>query len=215
MATNAEFPPYEFIDAKGKIAGMDIDIMNAVCREMGYTLKVENMKFDSIIPAVNAGKADIGVAGMSVTEDRKKNVDFTQTYATACQVIIVQANSTIKDADGLVGKKVGVQQGTTGDTLAGDIKNVKLQRFTKGAEAVMALTQNKLDAVIIDNQPAKKFVEANAGKVILLEKPLSDEEYAMAVKKGNKELLDKVNAALETLKMNGELDAIYNKYLAE
>ncbi|MBQ6471541.1 MAG: basic amino acid ABC transporter substrate-binding protein [Victivallales bacterium] len=215
MATNAEFPPYEYIDADGKFAGMDIDIMNAVCRELGCTLKVENMKFDSVIPSVNAGKADIGVAGMSVTEDRKKNVDFTQTYATACQVIIVQANSPIKDADGLVGRKVGVQQGTTGDTLACDIKDVKLQRFTKGAEAVLALIQNKIDAVIIDNQPAKKFVQANEGKVIVLEKPLSDEAYAMAVKKGNTKLLDKVNAALDALKKSGELDAIASKYLAQ
>ncbi|MDL2249846.1 basic amino acid ABC transporter substrate-binding protein [Lachnospiraceae bacterium OttesenSCG-928-J05] len=212
MATNAEFPPYEYYDGD-EIVGIDVEIAGAIAKELGLELKVEDMAFDSINVAVDSGKADIGAAGMTVTEKRLKNVDFSDSYATATQVIIVQEGSDIKGVDDLVGKSVGVQLGTTGDILAADIEDVTMERFNKGTEAVMTLAQGKIDCVIIDNQPAKVFVEKNEGLVILDEK-FADEEYAISIKKGNQELLDKVNKALKTLKDSGELDKIIAKYIS-
>ena len=157
MATNAEFPPYEFHEGDD-VVGIDADIARAIGEEMGMDVKIEDMAFDSIIPAVTSGKADFGAAGMTVTEDRKKNVDFTDTYATATQVIIVKEGSDIAGPDDLTGKKIGVQLGTTGDIYADDIEDAKVERYNKGFEAVQALTQDKIDAVVIDGEPAKEFV---------------------------------------------------------
>ena len=137
MATNAEFPPYEFHEGDD-VVGIDADIARAIGEEMGMEVKIEDMAFDSIIPAVTSGKADFGAAGMTVTEDRKKNVDFTDTYATATQVIIVKEGSDIAGPDDLTGKKIGVQLGTTGDIYADDIEDAKVERYNKGFEAVQA-----------------------------------------------------------------------------
>jgi polar amino acid transport system substrate-binding protein len=166
MVTNAEFPPYEYYD-KNEIVGIDVDIARAIADKMGVELDVQDMAFDSLIPAVQSGKADFTAAGMTVNEDRKKNVDFTDTYAEAAQVIIVKEGSEIKTPDDLTGKKIGVQTGTTGDIYADDIENAVVNRYNKGMEAVMALTQDKIDAVIIDSEPAKVFVKENSGLVIL------------------------------------------------
>ncbi|EXG88230.1 amino acid ABC transporter substrate-binding protein, PAAT family [Clostridium sp. ASBs410] len=211
MVTNAEFPPYEYYD-KNKIVGIDVDIARAIADKMGVELDVQDMAFDSLIPAVQSGKADFTAAGMTVNEDRKKNVDFTDTYAEAAQVIIVKEGSEIKTPDDLTGKKIGVQTGTTGDIYADDIENADVNRYNKGMEAVMALTQDKIDAVIIDREPAKVFVKANAGLVIL-DEAFTEEEYAIAVKKDNKELLDKINGAIKELKESGELKKIVDKYI--
>jgi polar amino acid transport system substrate-binding protein len=211
MVTNAEFPPYEYYD-KNEIVGIDVDIARAIADKMGVELDVEDMAFDSLIPAVQSGKADFTAAGMTVNEDRKKNVDFTDTYAEAAQVIIVKEGSEIKTPDDLTGKKIGVQTGTTGDIYADDIENAVVNRYNKGMEAVMALTQDKIDAVIIDREPAKVFVKENAGLVIL-DEAFTEEEYAIAVKKDNKELLDKINGAIKELKESGELKKIVDKYI--
>ncbi len=211
MVTNAEFPPYEYYD-KNKIVGIDADIARAIADKIGVELDVQDMAFDSLIPAVQSGKADFTAAGMTVNEDRKKNVDFTDTYAEAAQVIIVKEGSEIKTPDDLTGKKIGVQTGTTGDIYADDIENAVVNRYNKGMEAVMALTQDKIDAVIIDREPAKVFVKENAGLVIL-DEAFTEEEYAIAVKKGNKELLDKLNGAIKELKESGELKKIVDKYI--
>ncbi|WP_313582173.1 basic amino acid ABC transporter substrate-binding protein [Lacrimispora sp.] len=211
MVTNAEFPPYEYYD-KNEIVGIDVDIARAIADKMGVELDVQDMAFDSLIPAVQSGKADFTAAGMTVNEDRKKNVDFTDTYAEAAQVIIVKEGSEIKAPDDLTGKKIGVQTGTTGDIYADDIENADVNRYNKGMEAVMALTQDKIDAVIIDREPAKVFVKENAGLVIL-DEAFTEEEYAIAVKKDNKELLDKMNGAIKELKESGELKKIVDKYI--
>ena len=211
MVTNAEFPPYEYYD-KNEIVGIDVDIARAIADKMGVELDVQDMAFDSLIPAVQSGKADFTAAGMTVNEDRKKNVDFTDTYAEAAQVIIVKEGSEIKTPDDLTGKKIGVQTGTTGDIYADDIENADVNRYNKGMEAVMALTQDKIDAVIIDREPAKVFVKENAGLVIL-DEAFTEEEYAIAVKKDNKELLDKINGAIKELKESGELKKIVDKYI--
>ena len=212
MATNAEFPPYEFHEGDD-VVGIDADIARAIGEEMGMEVKIEDMAFDSIIPAVTSGKADFGAAGMTVTEDRKKNVDFTDTYATATQVIIVKEGSDIAGPDDLTGKKIGVQLGTTGDIYADDIEDAKDERYNKGFEAVQALTQDKIDAVVIDGEPAKEFV-AEADGLKILDEAFTEEEYAIAVAKDNDDLLKKMNEALASLKESGKIDEIVAKYIS-
>ena len=195
------------------VVGIDADIARAIGEEMGMEVKIEDMAFDSIIPAVTSGKADFGAAGMTVTEDRKKNVDFTDTYATATQVIIVKEGSDIAGPDDLTGKKIGVQLGTTGDIYADDIEDAKVERYNKGFEAVQALTQDKIDAVVIDGEPAKEFV-AEADGLKILDEAFTEEEYAIAVAKDNDDLLKKMNEALASLKESGKIDEIVAKYIS-
>lgn len=213
MATNAEFPPYEFHDGD-KIVGIDAEIAQAIANELGMELEIEDIAFDSIIPEIVSGKADMGLAGMTVTEDRKQSVDFSDSYATASQKIIVKEDSEITSPDDLAGIIVGVQLGTTGDIYVSDLEEegTTVERYSKGFEAVQALSQGKIDAVVIDGEPAKTFVSQTEGLKIL-EESFTDEEYAIAVKKGNTELLDKINAALKTLRENGTLDEIVAKYI--
>ena len=213
MATNAEFPPYEYHDG-GEIVGIDAEIAKAIAGELGMELEIEDIAFDSIIPEITSGKADMGMAGMTVTEDRKQSVDFSDTYAKASQKVIVKEDSEIASPDDLAGKIVGVQLGTTGDIYVSDLEadGTTVERYNKGFEAVQALSQGKIDAVVIDGEPAKTFVAQTEGLKIL-EESFTDEEYAIAVKKGNTELLDKINGALKTLKENGTLDEIVAKYI--
>ena len=213
MATNAEFPPYEFHDGD-KIVGIDAEIAQAIADELGMELEIEDIAFDSIIPEIVSGKADMALAGMTVTEDRKASVDFSDTYATASQMIIVKEDSEIAGPDDLKGVTVGVQLGTTGDIYVSDLEadGTTVERYNKGFEAVQALSQGNIDAVVIDGEPAKTFVSETEGLKIL-DEAFTVEEYAIAVKKGNTELLDKVNGALETLKDNGTLDEIVAKYI--
>ena len=214
MATNAEFPPYEYHDG-GDIVGIDVEVAEAIAGKLGMTLEVEDIAFDSIIPELESGKADIGVAGMTVNEDRLKNVDFTDPYTTASQVIIVKEDSEIAGPDDLKGKYIGVQLGTTGDIYASDYEEEgsTIERYNKGFEAVQAMQQGKIDAVVIDQEPAKVFVSQNEG-IKILDEALTVEEYAIAVKKGNTELLNQVNGALAELKESGELQAIIDKYIS-
>ncbi|MDE6599173.1 MAG: basic amino acid ABC transporter substrate-binding protein [Oscillospiraceae bacterium] len=212
MATNAEFPPYEYRDGD-QIVGIDAEIAQAIAEDMGMKLVIEDMQFDSIIAAVQSGKADIGVAGMTVDEDRLKNVDFSDPYTTAAQVVIIKEGSSVASPADLVGKKVGVQLGTTGDIFAEDIEDAEIERFNKGFEAVQSLLQDKVDAVIIDREPAKVFVSQNEGLAILDEE-FTLEDYAIAVAKGNTELLDQINASLAKLKSSGKLQEIIDKYIS-
>lgn len=212
MATNAEFPPYEYRDGD-KIVGIDAEIAQAIAEDMGLELVIEDMAFDSIIAAVQSGKVDIGVAGMTISEDRLANVNFSDPYTTAAQVVIVNEGSAIASPADLNGKTVGVQLGTTGDMYAEDIENVTVERYNKGFEAVQSLLQGKVDAVIIDREPAKVFVSENDGLVILDEE-YTVEEYAIAVSKSNEALLADINASLARLKASGKLDEIINKYIS-
>ena len=212
MATNAEFPPYEYHEGN-EIVGIDVDIARAICENMGAELQITDIAFDSIIPEIQADKADFGAAGMTVTEDRMSQVDFSDTYATGVQSVIVTEGSEIKTIDDLSGKLIGVQQGTTGDIYASDdFGDENVQRFPKGADAVQALVNGKIDAVIIDNKPAQVFVSENEGLTIL-DTAYAEEEYAIAVKKGNTELLDAINASIASLKESGVLDEIVAKYV--
>ena len=213
MATNAEFPPYEYHDGDA-IVGIDAEIAKAIADVLGMELEIEDIAFDSIIPEIVSGKADMGLAGMTVTEDRMQSVDFSDTYAKASQKIIVTEDSEIASPDDLKGVIVGVQLGTTGDIYVSDLEadGTTVERYSKGFEAVQALSQGKIDAVVIDGEPAKTFVAETEGLKIL-EESFTDEEYAIAVKKGNTELLEKINGALKTLKDNGTLDEIVAKYI--
>lgn len=212
MATNAEFAPWEYYEGD-KIVGIDPEIAQAIADKLGMTLEIEDMAFDSIIPAVTSGKADFGAAGMTVDEDRMVFVDFTDTYANASQVIIVKETSEIAGSADLSDKKIGVQLGTTGDLLATDLAgDDNVERYNKGFEAVQALLQDKIDAVVIDSAPANVFVEQSQGLKVC-DEAMSQEEYAIAVAKGNTELLDKINGALKELKEDGTIDAIMNKYI--
>ncbi|HJJ47212.1 MAG TPA: transporter substrate-binding domain-containing protein [Methanocorpusculum sp.] len=218
VATNAEFQPYEFFDY-GKIVGIDIEIMETVAKELGKTVKIENMEFDNVITAIASGKADIAAAGLTVTEDRKENVDFTQAYVSTKQVIIVNKTATrkiINGADDLAGAIIGVQLGTTGDTLISDYKgnniDIKIERYNKITEAFQSLNQNKIDAVVIDEQPAIKY-SAISDNLVILKEEFALKNYAFAIKKGNTDLLNKVNAALDKLKADGTIDAIIEKYI--
>ena len=210
MATNAQFPPYEYYDGKD-IIGIDADIAKAIADKL--ELKIEDMEFDSIITAVSTGKADLGLAGMTVDPDRQKNVDFSDPYATGVQVIIVKEDSTIAKPDDLKGKKIGVQLATTGDQYAtDDYGKDSVVQYNKGSDAVMALTQGQVDAVIIDNEPAKSYVEANKGLKILDTKYVT-ENYAACISKDNTGLTKAVNKALAELKADGTLQKIVDKYI--
>lgn len=221
MGTNASFPPYEFYDDEtGEIVGIDAEVAAAICAALGYDLEIVDMDFTSIIPAITTGKVDFGMAGMTVTEERKQSVDFSDTYAVGIQSIIVPEGSEIKTVDDLLAeganKKIGVQEGTTGDLYCTwdieDEGNGTIERFKNGTDAVLALTSGKLDCVVIDNEPAKKYVEANPGLVIL-ETEYTQESYAIAFAKDS-ELTEKVNAVLVSLIEDGTVQAIIDKYIA-
>ncbi len=212
MATNAEFPPYEFYEGED-IVGIDAEIAQAIADEMGMELQIEDMAFDAIITAVTSGKADFGAAGMTVTEDRLKSVNFSDTYTKSAQVIIVKKDSPISTPDDLIGKKIGVQLGTTGDLYSADIEDATIERYNKGFEAVQSLLSDKIDAVIIDQEPAAVFVSQNKG-LKLTDEEFTTEEYALAIAKDNKELLENVNKALANLKDSGKLDEIKAKYIS-
>ena len=220
MGTNASFPPYEFYDDEsGEIVGIDAEVAAAICEKLGYELEIVDMDFDAIIPAVTTGKIDFGMAGMTVTEERMQSVDFTTSYATGIQVVIVKEDSEIVSVDDLFAEganhKIGVQQGTTGDIYcSGDIEEAGLgtiERYKNGTDAVLALTSGKVDCVVIDNQPALKYVEANEGLKIL-DTEYAVEDYAIALAKDS-ELTAKINAALEELIADGTVQAIIDKYI--
>ncbi len=211
VSTNAEFPPYEYYDAN-EIVGIDIEIAQAIADKLGLELEVKDGAFDAIIAEVVSGKADIGIAGMTVTDERKQNVDFSDSYATGTQVIIVKEDSEIKSAADLEGKSIGVQLGTTGDIMATDIKDSKVEQYNKGMDAVQALSQGKIDAVIIDSEPAK-FYEKEVSGLKILDEAFAVEDYAIALKKGNTALQSKINEALKELKAEGKIDEIIGKYI--
>lgn len=231
MATNAAFPPYEYKEGD-KIVGIDAEIAAAIAEELGMELEIVDTEFGSIIGGVQSGKYDIGMAGMTVTEERKQSVNFSNTYAKGVQSVIVTADSkyasyedfyTGFDADGnptgvKADIKIGVQQDTTGDIYSSDkpanwgFGEDKVVRFKTGADAVQALKTGKVTAVIIDNEPAKAFVAANEGLKIL-EASYVEEDYAIAIAKDNTELLEKINAALVKLTEDGTIPAIIEKYI--
>lgn len=214
MGTNAEFEPFEYYNGT-EIVGFDVDIAKALAEKMGKELKIEDMAFDSLLLALGSSKVDCVIAGLTVDDERKQQVDFTKTYFKSKQVIIVKADNTeINTVENLVGKKVGVQLGTTGDLACSDVDGVEVIRLDKGTQAVADLQNGKVDAVVIDEEPAKKMV-AGKDDLKIVEAPFIDEEYAIAIKKGNQTLVDEMNKALEDLKASGEYDTIYQKHFGK
>lgn len=214
MGTNATFPPYEFVGDDGNVQGIDADIAAAIADKLGMKLEITDMEFDSLIPALQSDTIDVALAGMTVTPDRQENVDFSDSYAKGVQVIIVKDGSDIASPDDLEGKSIGVQTGTTGDIYCTDDygqENVK--QFNNGPLAVAALVNGQIDCVVIDQEPAKNYVAANSGLKIL-DTAYADEDYAIAIKKGNTELLDKVNGALKELQDDGTVQSIVDKYIS-
>ena len=242
MATNAAFPPYEYVEGD-KFVGIDVEIAQAIADKLGMELQIEDVEFGSIIGGVVEGKYDMGMAGMTVTEERKQSVNFSNTYATGIQVIIVKDGSSITSLDDIfefnadgdpvalkdANIKVGVQQDTTGDIYSssdisgwgfcdveedGTITTDRVVRYKTGADAVEALKTDKVNMVIIDNEPAKSFVAANEGIHILDgDNEYAVEDYAICIAKENTELLDKINKALDDLKKDGTIDKIVSKYI--
>lgn len=206
-------PPYEFVDDNGEVAGIDAEIAKAIADKLGMTLEIKDMEFDSLIPAVQGGSIDIVLAGMTVNEERKESVNFTDSYATGTQVIIVKEDSAIASVDDLEGKTIGVQSGTTGDAYCtDDYGQDHVKQFSSGALAVAALVNGQVDCVVIDNEPAKNFVAANTGLKILGTEYVT-ENYAAAIAKTNTDLLGKVNGAIAELKADGTIDGIIAKYI--
>lgn len=220
MGTNAEFPPYEFYEG-GAVTGIDAEIAAAIAGKLGMELVIEDMEFDSIISSVKSGKIDMGMAGMTVTDERLEEVNFTTSYATGVQVIIVPEDSAIASVDDLLAEgashTIGVQLSTTGDLYATwDIEDEGLgtvDRYNKGADAVMALKNGQVDCVIIDNEPAKAFVAANEGLKIL-DTAYATEDYAICIAKENTELLEQVDTALQELIADGTVQSIIEKYIS-
>lgn len=217
MATNAFFEPYEYYEGD-EIVGIDAEVGKAIADKLGMDFQISDVEFDAIIPNVQSGKASMGMAGMTVTEDRKKNVNFTRSYATGIQVVIVPEGSDITSIDDMEGKKIGVQQGTTGDIYCSDTPEnggfgeENVTRYNKGSDAVMALLSGKVDCVVIDNEPAKSFVAANEGLQIL-DTEFANEDYAICIAKDNEELLEKVDTALGELIDDGTVQKIVDKYI--
>jgi arginine/lysine/histidine transporter system substrate-binding protein len=212
VGTNAEFAPFEFVGDDGQPTGIDMDLMGAIGEKIGMTIKIENMSFDALIPSLTSGKIEAAISGMTITEERKQSVLFSDPYYQASQKIIVKADSAIKVEADLAGKHIGVQMGTTGDLYVTDnVKDATVERFDKGMDAVQDLLSGRLDAVVIDEEPANVFVSQAQGLIVLPDR-LSDEAYGIALPLGQDELLAKINTALAALKTEGKLDEIYAKY---
>ena len=213
MATNATFPPYEMTTDAGDIEGIDVETAQAIADKLGLELQIDDMDFDAALLSVQQGKADIVMAGVTVTDERKAVMDFSDSYATGIQSIIVPEGSDIASPDDLAGKKIGTQRGTTGYIYCtDDFGEDAVVAYDSGLTAVQALNNGQVDAVVIDNAPAKEFVEANPGLKIL-DTAYAQEDYAIGVAKGNTELLNAINGALEELKADGTLQAIVDKYI--
>lgn len=231
MATNAAFPPYEYKDGDD-IVGIDAEIAEKIAEKLGMTLKIVDTEFGAIIGGVETGKYDIGMAGMTVTEDRLKSVNFSTSYANGIQSVIVKEGSEYASFEDFYtgfdengdpvavkeGIKIGVQQDTTGDIYGSDepkkwgFGEDNVIRYKTGADAVQALVQGKVTAVIIDNEPAKAFVAANEG-LIVQDTDYANEDYAIAINKNDTELLEDINAALAKLTEEGKIQQIIDKYI--
>ena len=213
MATNATFPPYEMTTDAGDIEGIDVETAQAIADKLGLELQIDDMDFDAALLSVQQGKADIVMAGVTVTDERKAVMDFSDSYATGIQSIIVPEGSDIASPDDLAGKKIGTQRGTTGYIYCtDDFGEDAVVAYDSGLTAVQALNNGQVDAVVIDNAPAKEYVAANPGLKVL-ETSYAEEDYAIGMNKDNTALVEAVNAALEELKADGTLQSIVDKYI--
>lgn len=215
VGTNAEFPPFEFIGDDGQPDGFDIALIKAVGEKLGVKVEVSNMEFASLVTSIGS-KIDVAIAGMTVTEERKQAVEFSNPYYDAVQYVILPKDSAIKTADDLVGKTIGVQLGTTGDFIAQDIQDSNVSAYNKAVDAVNDLINGRVDVVIIDKNPALVFESKYSDSVVAVDGAqygFEVEQYAIAMPKGNTELVEKVNKAIEELKADGTFDQLVEKYI--
>ena len=213
MSTNAAFPPYEMTADDGSFEGIDIEVAAAIADKLGLELQVDDMDFDAALLAAQNGKSDMVMAGVTVTDERQKVMDFSDTYAEGIQSVIVPEDSDIASVDDLAGKTIGTQRGTTGYIYCtDDFGEDSVVAYDNGLTAVQALNNGQVDAVVIDNAPAKEFVAANTGLKIL-DTAYAQEDYAIGVAKGNTALLDAINGALKELQADGTLQSIVDKYI--
>ena len=214
MSTNAAFPPYEMTADDGSFEGIDIEIAGALAEKLGLELQIDDMDFDAALLSVQQDKADMVMAGVTVTDDRLLVMDFTESYATGIQSIIVPEGSDIASIDDLAGKVIGTQRGTTGWQYCTDeFGDENVVAYDNGLTAVQALNNGQVDCVVIDNAPAQEFVEANPGLTIL-ETPYAEENYAIGVNKGNTQLLDALNGTIAELQADGTIQSILDKYIS-
>ncbi len=218
FATNAEFPPFEFIAAKGVIGeydGIDMAIADKIAKDNNMEVSMENMEFDSLLVALQNGQIDATIAGMTVTEERSQAVDFSVPYYTATQVMVVKEDSDIAAAADMADKKIAVVQGYTGEICVNDL-GYPYEAFKKGTECIMELSNGKCDVVVIDSATAAKYIAGSTGlKIVEDTEAFESEEYAIAVKKGNTELLDKINASIEKMLADGTIADLAVKYIDE
>ena len=220
MSTNATFPPYEMLADDGSFEGIDVEVAGAIAEKLGLELQIDDMGFDAALLAVqgDSPKADIVMAGVTVTEDRQLVMNFSDSYATGIQVVIVKEGSDIKSIDDLEGKKIGTQMGTTGYIYCSDTPEnggygeENVIAYDSGITAVQALVNGQVDCVVIDNEPAQAYVKANAG-LSILDTEFTNEDYAIGMNKGNACLLAAVNAAMAELKADGTFQSIVDKYI--
>lgn len=218
MSTNAAFPPYEMTADDGSFEGIDVEVAEAIADKLGLELQIDDMDFDAALLAAQNGKSDMVMAGVTVTEERQTVMDFSNTYATGIQVVIVPEDSNIASIEDMTGKMIGVQRGTTGDLYCsasvedGGFGEENVTPYDNGLTAVQALQNGQVDCVVIDNAPAQEFVKANPGLKIL-DTEYANEDYAIGVAKGNTQLLDAINGALEELEADGTLQSIVDKYI--
>lgn len=213
MSTNAAFPPYEMTTDAGELEGIDVEIAGAIADKLGLELQIDDMDFDAALLAAQQGKSDMVMAGVTVNEERKQVMEFSDTYASGVQVVIVKEGSEIATVDDLAGHMIGTQRGTTGYIYCSDdFGEDSVTAYDNGLTAVQALNNGQVDCVVIDSAPAKEFVAANEGLVIL-DSEYAVEDYAIGMAKGNTALVEAVNGALAELKADGTIDAILAKYI--
>jgi polar amino acid transport system substrate-binding protein len=215
VGTNAEYKPFEYLE-DGKIVGFDAELMEKILENLGYEMEWKNMSFDGLIPALQSKKIDLIIAGMTPTDERKKAVDFSNSYLTTNQSFVISKdNNELKKLDDLKNKKLGVQLGTAQEAIARDIEGAKITPYTSITAAILDLKSGKVDAVVLENLVALPYIKNNEGlkKIDIEELPKAD--VAIAINKGNEELLGKINQELENLKENGFYDEIFNKYFVD
>ena len=218
MATSPDFPPFESLDPDGNVFGIEVEIMELICKELGVELEIKQMSFDSVLPGIQAGKYDVGVSGISVTPAREKNVLFTSPYCLAAQAIVVLEGSEITGKADLEGKKISLQSGTTAETFCME-NGYDISAFAANSDAQLALVNGKVAAWVIDDLTAKEMVDAyNADepetKLVILDEAMTTEPYAFAFQKGSDELVTEINTILEKLVADGTVKGIFEKYNA-
>ena len=218
IATSPDFPPFEELQSDGSVTGIEIEIMELICQELGVTLDIQQMNFDTVLPGIQAGKYDVGVSGISVTPKREKNVKFTVPYCLAAQAIVVLETSDIQGKADLTGKKISVQSGTTAETFCME-NGYDIAPFAGNSDAQMALTTGKVAAWVIDDLTAKEMVDAyNAAapetQLVILDEAMTTEPYAFAFQKGSDDLVSEINTILDKLVSDGTVQGIFEKYNA-